>query len=143
MSTAIGAPPDTRPNGYREQEPAAAAKILVASQVPKIVAVACWFAKARQRKALVYILGVGDPAQNRPDIPITKRTAEQMVNSLGDDCFDDLDLIIQSSGGDVHAAYLMMSVLRGRMNVGEGTLTACVPSRAQSAERSHAALPRC
>jgi Serine dehydrogenase proteinase len=133
MSTTIGVPPDTKPNGYREQEPEVAAKTLVADQVPKIVEVACRFAKARQRKALVYILGAGDPAQNRPDIPITKRTAEQMVNSLGDRRFDDLDLIVQSSGGDVHAAYLMMSVLRERMNKGEGTLTACVPSRAQSA----------
>jgi ClpP class serine protease len=63
---------------------------------------------------------------------MTKRTAEQLVNSLGDRRFDDLDLIVQSSGGDIHAAYLIMSMLRERMK-GEGELIACVPSRAQSA----------
>jgi ATP-dependent protease ClpP protease subunit len=79
------------------------------------------------------MLGAGDPTANRPDIPMTKRTAEQLVNSLGDHRFDDLDLIVQSSGGDIHAAYLIMSTLRERMNKGRGKLIACVPSRAQSA----------
>jgi hypothetical protein len=95
--------------------------------------VACRFAKARQRKTVVYMLGAGDPTANRPDIPMTKRTAEQLVNALGDHRFDDLDLIVQSSGGDIHAAYLIMSTLRERMNKGRGKLIACVPSRAQSA----------
>lgn len=131
MSHAIGAPAEAKPNGYRE--PAAASKVLVAKQVPKIVAVACRFAKVRQRKAAVYMLGAGDPAENRPDVPMTKRTVEQLESTLGDQRFDNLDLIIQSSGGDIHASYLMMSLLRGRMNEGKGALTACVSSRAQSA----------
>jgi Serine dehydrogenase proteinase len=131
MSHAIGVPAEAKPNGYRE--PAAASKVLVAKQVPKIVAVACRFAKVRQREAVVYMLGAGDPAENRPDVPMTKRTVEQLESSLGDQRFDNLDLIIQSSGGDIHASYLMMSLLRGRMNEGKGALTACVSSRAQSA----------
>lgn len=133
MSYATGAVPDTRPSGHREQQPEIISNIWVAKQVPKIVELACQFAAARRRQAVVYLLGAGDPAQNRPDIPITKRTVEQLESSLGDDRFDNVDLIIQSSGGDIHASYLMMSMLRGRMNEGKGTLTACVSSRAQSA----------
>jgi hypothetical protein len=133
MIHALGTPSESKLNGPHEQGSETVGKILVAKQVPQIVAVACRFAEARQRKAVVYLLGAGDLAQNRPDVPITKRTAEQLQNSLGDNRFDDLDLIIQSSGGDIHAAYLIMSMLRGRMNKGKGELIACVPSRAQSA----------
>jgi Serine dehydrogenase proteinase len=124
---------EIKPDGSREREPETVGKILVTKQVPKIVKVACRFAKARQRKTVVFMLGAGDPTANRPDIPMTKRTAEQLVNSLGDHRFDDLDLLVQSSGGDIHAAYLIMSTLRERMNKGKGKLIACVPSRAQSA----------
>jgi hypothetical protein len=133
MSQVIDAPSEITPSGQREQKPSAASEILMAKQVPKIVEVACRFAKARQRKAVVYVLGAGDPSGDHLDVPMTKRTAEQLENSIGDQCFDGLDLIIQSNGGDIHASYLIMSLLRGRMNEGEGTLTACVPSRAQSA----------
>lgn len=129
----------TRLDGSCEQPPETG-KILVARQVPKIVNVACRFAKARNHKTVVYILGAGDPATNRPDTPMTRRTAEQLMNSLGDHRFDDhdLDLVIQSSGGDIHAAYLIMSMLRERMKdeagkEGKGRLIACVPSRAMSA----------
>jgi hypothetical protein len=132
MTHTLGTLSETMPNGSREQEPETVGKILVAQDVPEIVKVACRFAKARQRKALVYMLGAGDPGQNRPDVPITKRTAEQPENALDDDRFDGLDLIIQSSGGDIHAAYLIMSMLRERME-GKSELVACVPSRAQSA----------
>jgi Serine dehydrogenase proteinase len=132
MTPTAGTLSEIKPDGSREQEPETVGKILVTKQVPKIVRVACRFAKARQRKAVVYMLGAGDPTAHRPDIPMTKRTAEQLVNSLGDHRFDDLDLIVQSSGGDIHAAYLIMSMLRERMK-GEGELIACVPSRAQSA----------
>jgi len=132
MTPTAGTLSEIRPDGSREQGPETVGKILVTKQVPKIVKVACRFAKARQRKTVVYMLGAGDPTANRPDIPMTKRTAEQLVNSLGDHRFDNLDLIVQSSGGDIHAAYLIMSVLRERMK-GEGELIACVPSRAQSA----------
>jgi hypothetical protein len=132
MTPTAGTLSEIRPDGSREQGLETVRKILVTKQVPKIVKVACRFAKARQRKTVVYMLGAGDPTANRPDIPMTKRTAEQLVNSLGDHRFDDLDLIVQSSGGDIHAAYLIMSMLRQRMK-GEGELIACVPSRAQSA----------
>jgi Serine dehydrogenase proteinase len=133
MTSTAGTLSEIKPDESREQEPQAVGKILVAEQVPKIVKVACRFARARQRKTVVYMLGTGDPAAHRPDIPMTKRTAEQLLNSLGDHRFDDLDLIVQSSGGDIHAAYLIMSMLRERMNKGKGKLVACVPSRAQSA----------
>jgi len=132
MTPTAGTLSEIRPDGSGEREPGTVGKILVTKQVPKIVKVACRFAKARQHKTVVYMLGAGDPTANRPDIPMTKRTAEQLVNSIGDDRFDDLDLIVQSSGGDIHAAYLIMSVLRERMK-GNGELIACVPSRAQSA----------
>jgi hypothetical protein len=54
MSHTIVASPETGPGGSREWEPEAAEQILVASQVPEIVAVACRFAEARQRTAAVY-----------------------------------------------------------------------------------------
>ena len=133
MTPTVGTLSEITPDGSREQGPETVGKILVTKQVPKIVKVACRFAKARQRKTVVYMLGAGDSAAHRPDIPMTKRTAEQLVNSLGDHRFDDLDLLVQSSGGDIHAAYLIMSTLRERMNKGKGELIACVPSRAQSA----------
>jgi Serine dehydrogenase proteinase len=132
MSHTIVASSETGPDASREWGPEAAEQILVASQVPEIVAVACRFAEARQRTAAVYMLGAGDGVK-RYNVPMTKRTAEQVVNSLGDHRFDDLDLIVHSYGGDIHAAYLIMSVLRERMNNGKGRLVACVPSRAQSA----------
>jgi hypothetical protein len=119
-------------DGRSAPEPQLVDGTLVATEVPKIVSVACQFAKARGRAAAVYLLGAGDPAEDRHDVPITRRTVEQLESALGDRRFDDLDLIIQSSGGDIHAAYQMMSLLRGRMN-GGGELTACVSSRAQSA----------
>ena len=133
MTPTAGTLSEISPDGSRDQEPETVGKILVTKQVPKIVKVACRFAQARQRKTVVYMLGAGDPTAHRPDIPMTKRTAEQLVNSLGDHRFDDLDLIVQSSGGDIHAAYLIMSTLRERMNKGKGKLIVCVPSRAQSA----------
>jgi hypothetical protein len=132
MTQTLGTLSDSVPDGSRGRELETVGKVQVAKQVPKIVKVACRFAKARQRKAVIYMLGAGDGA-NRFDVPITRRTAEQLVNSLGDQRFDDLDLIVHSSGGDIHAAYLIMSVLRERMNKGEGKLIACVPSRAMSA----------
>ena len=133
MTPTVDTLSEITPDGSREQGPETVGKILVTKQVPKIVKVACRFAKARQRKTVVYMLGAGDSAAHRPDIPMTKRTAEQLVNSLGDHRFDDLDLLVQSSGGDIHAAYLIMLTLRERMNKGKGELIACVPSRAQSA----------
>lgn len=76
MTHALGTLPETRPDGSREQEQETIGKILVAQQVPDIVKVACRFAKARQQKAIIYMLGSGDGA-NRFEVPITKRTAER------------------------------------------------------------------
>ena len=99
--------------------------------VPDIVRVACQFAGARGRPAAIYLLAEGDPAGDRRDVPITKRTVGQLAGALGDDRFRDLDVVIHSSGGDIHAAYQMMSLLRGRMT-GNGELVACVPQKAYS-----------
>jgi hypothetical protein len=101
------------------------------NKIPDIVTVACHWAAARGRPAAVYLLAEANLAEDRPNVAISKRTVTQLANALGDDQFDDLDLVIQSSGGDVHAAYQMMSLLRGRMS-GRGELVACVPGKAQS-----------
>ena len=79
MTPTVGTLSEITPDGSREQGPETVGKILVTKQVPKIVKVACRFAKARQRKTVVYMLGAGDSAAHRPDIPMTKRTAEQLV----------------------------------------------------------------
>jgi hypothetical protein len=100
-------------------------------KIPDIVKVACHWAAARNRPAAVYLLGGANLAEDRHDVPITSRTVTQLASALRDDQFDDLDLVIQSSGGDIHAAYQMMSLLRGRMT-GRGELVACVPGKAQS-----------
>lgn len=101
------------------------------NKLPAIVHVACQWAAARGRPTAVYLLAEGNLAEDRHDVPITRQTVIQMANALGDDRFDKLDLLIQSSGGDIHAAYQMMSLLRGRMS-DSGELVACVPSKAQS-----------
>lgn len=101
--------------------------------VPAVVWAACEFAEARQRPAVFYLLGEGDDAEHRPDVPITKRTVEQLASALDDDGpFEALDFVIQSSGGDIHAAYQVMTLLRNHMRP-EGELVACVPRRAASA----------
>ncbi len=101
-------------------------------QVPDVAKAACRFAAARGRPAAVFMLGEGSAAEGTPDTPITRRIVNQLSAALDDDfLFDDLDLVIQSSGGDIHAAYQMMSLLRGQMT-GNGELVACVPRKAQS-----------
>lgn len=103
----------------------------VENKLPDVVRAACRWAAATGRPTAFYLLAEGNPAEDRPDVPITKKTVAQLASAVGDDRFDDLDLVIQSSGGDIHAAYQMMSLLRGRMT-GHGELVACVPGRAQS-----------
>lgn len=123
---AVGlAHPDGKDRPAADKQPRAEAK------TPDIVRVACHWAAARGRPAAIYLLAEGNLAQDRPDTPITKTTVIQMANALGGDEFDDLDLVIQSSGGDIHAAYQMMSLLRGHMRR-RGGLVACVPGKAQS-----------
>jgi hypothetical protein len=120
----------TRSNGVSRQVAETVASD--EKQVPEIVKAACQFTVARGRPAAIYVLGEGSATQGTPDTPITKRTVIQLASALDDnDQFDDLDLVIQSSGGDIHAAYQMMSLLRGRMT-GAGELVACVPRKAQS-----------
>lgn len=102
------------------------------THVPKIVKLACRFAAARQAPAAIYFLGEGNPVDGTPDTPITRRTVSRLAAALGDaDDFDRLDVVVHSSGGDIHAAYQMMTLLRGRMN-GAGELVTCVPRKAQS-----------
>lgn len=101
-------------------------------QVPDVVRAACHFAAARQRPTAVFVLAEGDPAEGTPDVPITMSSVTQLGSALGEvSGFDKLDLVIQSSGGDIHAAYRLMSFLRRRMTEG-GELAACVPRKAQS-----------
>ena len=100
--------------------------------VPDVVAAACRFAAARKRPAAVFILAEGDPAEGTGDVPITVSSVSQLASALGGASqFDDLDLVIQSSGGDIHAAYRIMAFLRRRMT-GKGELVTCVPRKAQS-----------
>ena len=104
-----------------------------AVDVPEVVRVACELAGARERTSVFYLLGEGSDAEHRPDVPITKKTVEQLASALSDDGpFEELDLVIQSSGGDIHAAYQVMMLLRQHMTSG-GQITACVPRRAASA----------
>lgn len=101
-------------------------------RVPPIVEVACRFAAARKRPAAVYLLGEGNPIDGTPDTPITKRSVSRLAAALKDSGdFEQLDLVVHSSGGDIHAAYQMMTLLRGRM-AENGELVTCVPRRAQS-----------
>lgn len=101
-------------------------------QVPDIVKAACRFAAARGRPAAVFLLGEGNAELGTPDTPITRRTVIQLAAALDDHFkFQKLDLVIQSSGGDIHAAYQMMSLLRNAVKK-EGELVACVPRKAQS-----------
>lgn len=102
------------------------------TQVPDVVKAACRFAAARGRPAALFILAEGDTARGTPDVPITLRTVNHLASALGEASgFEKLDLVIQSSGGDIHAAYKMMSFLRRRM-AEDGELVACVPRKAQS-----------
>lgn len=104
---------------------------------PQIVQAACNWAAQRDRPVLAYLLPEGDQARHRPDVPITKRTAVQVADAVNDDQFDDLDLMIQSRGGDIHAAYQITTIIRNHMNKDRdgkhvGELVVCVPGNAQS-----------
>lgn len=54
----------------------------------------------------------------------------QVRRALGDRQFNDLDVVIHSGGGDIHAAYLIAVLLRSHT---KKTLSACVPLYAKSA----------
>ena len=125
------APPETI-DGRATDDPSAQVTQGEARAVPGVVEAACHFAAARNRPAAVFLLAEGNPAEGTQDMPITRRTVSHMAAAVEDDPhFDDLDLVIQSSGGDIHAAYQMTSFLQDHMT-GKGELVACVPRRAQS-----------
>lgn len=139
MSQQTSSPADSRsaqvhPDGDKDLavEPAPTADSpKVEDKVPDVVRVACRWTAATGRPTAFYLLAEGNPAEDRPDVPITKKTVAQLASAVGDDQFDDLDLVIQSSGGDIHAAYQIVTLLRGRMS-GHGELVACVLGKAQS-----------
>ncbi len=138
MSQQASSPPGTGPalahadgESYQVAKLAPTKETPPGNKIPDVVKVACRWAGARGRPTAFYLLAEGDPAEDRPDVPITTKTVAQVAMALGNDQFDDLDLVIQSSGGDIHAAYQVMTLLRGRMR-GDGELVACVPGRAQS-----------
>jgi hypothetical protein len=78
------------------------------------------FAASRGRPALIYF--VASDAIGTP-------TVREVAECIGDRHFDDLDIVIDSGGGDIHAAYLLVSFLRLHTK----RLEACVPRYARSA----------
>ena len=81
---------------------------------------ACRLARARKRPAVFYIL---------PDESIGTRNVREVGDAIGNREFEELDLVIHSIGGDIHAAYQLISYLRFRTK----KLIACVPRYARSA----------
>ena len=79
------------------------------------------FAASRERPALIYFL---------PDEePIGTPNVREVRDHIGDREFEELDLVIHSLGGDIHAAYQLISLLRLRAK----KVNACVPWHARSA----------
>lgn len=87
---------------------------------PDFVEAAQAFANARRRPALIYFL---------PDEAIGTSNVLEVRDRLGDRRFEELDFVIHSTGGDIHAAYQLVTFLRDRAN----RLIACVPLYARSA----------
>lgn len=61
--------------------------------------------------------------------PLATKHLGEIQTVLGDQQFEDIDLVIQSAGGDIHVAYQMVEILRLHAK----RLFACVPSYAKSA----------
>jgi hypothetical protein len=78
------------------------------------------FARARKRSAVVYFL--------EPDEPIGTPNVREVAETLDGD-LEELDVVIDSIGGDIHAAYQLISLLRLRAK----RVYACVPRYARSA----------
>jgi len=103
MSQQLSSPPDERPipahpdggKNLTVGQPPVEEVTPKEEKIPNIVKVACRWAAARGRPAAVYLLAEANLAEDRRDVPITKRTVTQLANALGDDQFDDLDLIIE------------------------------------------------
>ncbi len=88
---------------------------------PPIVKAAYDFASVRDRSAAIYFLA--------HDEPIDASNVRELADRISERRFDELDLVIHSSGGDVHAAYQLACFLRRRVR----KLIACVPRYARSA----------
>ncbi|HEX2274676.1 MAG TPA: hypothetical protein VHG90_12455 [Acidimicrobiales bacterium] len=79
------------------------------------------FAAARGRPAVFYFLAHHEP--------IGTKNVRELGERMPDEKLPELDLVIHSSGGDIHAAYQLISFLRRRTD----KLMACVPRYARSA----------
>lgn len=79
------------------------------------------FACARGRPAAVFFLANYEP--------IGTANVRELAESIGDHEFDDIDIVIHSTGGDIHAAYRLISFLRRRSKA----VFACIPLYARSA----------
>lgn len=79
------------------------------------------FVSARGHPAIIYFLN--------PDEPIGTPNVREVAECIGDGRYDELDLVIDSVGGDIHAAYQLVSFLRLHTK----KLIACVPRYARSA----------
>jgi hypothetical protein len=79
------------------------------------------FAVARARPTLLFFL----PREGAIGMP----NVVDVSREIADRQFERLDFVIHSQGGDVHAAYQLIRLLRGRAR----DLTACVPVFARSA----------
>jgi hypothetical protein len=88
---------------------------------PGLVTAAERFATVRGHASLIYFLS--------PDEPIGTSNVQEVARCVGDRRFEELDLVIDSVGGDIHAAYQLVSFLRQRAE----RLIACVPRYARSA----------
>jgi hypothetical protein len=81
------------------------------------------FADKRGRAAVFLIL---------PDL-IKLDHVKRLRSELRDKEFKELDLVIHSEGGDIHAAYLISALVRLHMDKDEGEVNACIPLQAKSA----------
>lgn len=79
------------------------------------------FASLRNRSAAIYFLPRNEP--------IDTSNIKELADLVGDQTFGELDLVIRSSGGDIHAAYQLVCFLRSRAE----SLIACIPRYARSA----------
>lgn len=87
--------------------------------LPELPDCANVFVNARGRPAVFMFLSQ----------PMFRPHVHQLRSELGDRKFDELDLVIHSGGGDIHAAYQLVVLLRLHAE----RFFACVPSYAKSA----------
>ena len=92
-------------------------------------------AQRRQTKRSVQELSAYANVREHPAVfllltePLALKHVFRLRSALGDDTFQDLDIVIHSSGGDIHAAYQIVELLRLHTE----RLHACVPFYAKSA----------